>query len=186
MKNQPITSKFTSINSSKLPRVYNLIDWRQLKYDKIWCKNAFEGGEMFNEQLIVYDYGCGRYPEPIGWFLKSLGIKYIGYDPYWCPEGYRNYPEEGYGWESADVFICSNVLNVICNWTEVKRISQLLRNQGKPWFITVYSGNGSLIGQETRKDCWQWNKPIESYIMNYKDVIKKKVLTNEKYWSYII
>ena len=41
MKNQSITSKFTSVNSSKLPRVYNHIDWSRLKYDKIWCKNAF-------------------------------------------------------------------------------------------------------------------------------------------------
>ena len=133
--------------------------------------------------LIVYDWGCGRYPEVIGDFLKCKNIKYIGYDPYWYPDGYRNYPDEGYGFPSADVFICSNVLNVICDWTEVKRISQMLRNQYRPFFITVYEGTKSYIGQETRKDCWQWNKPIESYIMNHKDVIKKKILTNEKYKS---
>lgn len=186
MKDQPITSKFTSVNSSKLPRIYNHIDWSQLKYDKVWCKNAFSHYQTFGTPLIVYDWGCGRYPEVVGDFLKCKNIKYIGYDPYWYPDGYRNYPDEGYGFPSADVFICSNVLNVICDWTEVKRISQMLRNQYRPFFITVYEGTKSYIGQETRKDCWQWNKPIESYIMNHKDVIKKKVLTNEKYKSYII
>lgn len=186
MKNQPITSKSTSINCSHLPRVYNLIDWRQLKHDKIREENAFKGDEKFNEQLVVYDYGCGRYPEPIGDFLKTFGIKYFGYDPYWYPEGYRNYPEEGYGWESADVFVCSNVLNVICDWTEIKRISQLLRNQGKPWLITCYSGDNSYIGHETKKDCWQWNKPIECYLMSCSDVIKKKIITKKGFESYII
>ena len=165
MKDQPITSKFTSVNSSKLPRIYNHIDWGRLKYDKIWCKNAFSHSESNFTPLIIGD------------FLKCKNIKYIGYDPYWYPDGYRNYPDEGYGFPSADVFICSNVLNVICDWTEVKRISQMLRNQYRPFFITVYEGTKSCIGQKTRKDCWQWNKPIESYIMNYKDVIKKKILT---------
>ena len=186
MKNQPITSKFTSVNSSKLPRVYNLIDWNQLKYDKVWCKNAFSYCETFGTPLIVYDWGCGRYPEVIGDFLKCRNIKYIGYDPYWYPNGYRNYPNEGYGLESADVFICSNVLNVICSWIEVKRISHLIRNQGKPYFITVYEGDKSYIGHETKKDCWQWNKCTEAYILNYKDVIKKRVITRIGFESYII
>ena len=186
MKNQPITSKFTSVNSSKLPRIYNLIDWSQLKYDKIWCKNAFSRSESNFAPLIIYDWGCGRYPEIIGDFLKCKNIKYIGYDPYWYPEGYRNYPDEGYGLESADVFICSNVLNVICSWIEVKRISHLIRNQGKIWFVTVYEGDKSLIGHETKRDCWQWNKPTECYIMNHMDVMKKKVITRRGFESYII
>lgn len=54
MKDQPITSKFTSVNSSKLPRVYNHIDWSQLKYDKVWCKNAFSHYQTFGTPLIVY------------------------------------------------------------------------------------------------------------------------------------
>lgn len=186
MKNQPITSKYTSVNNNHFPRLFYLVDWSQLKYDKIWCKNAFKHNRVFGEPLIVYDYGCGRYPEIIGNYLKTLHIKYIGYDPYWYPKGYRNYPEEGYGWESSDVFVCSNVLNVICDWTEVKRISQLLRNQGKPWFITVYEGDRSCVGRVTKKDCWQWNKPTQSYIMNYKDVIKKKVITRAGFEPYII
>lgn len=55
MKDQPITSKFTSVNSSKLPRIYNHINWSQLKYDKIWCKNAFSHYQTFGTPLIVYD-----------------------------------------------------------------------------------------------------------------------------------
>ena len=72
MKDQPITSKFTSVNSSKLPRIYNHIDWSQLKYDKIWCKNAFSHLKSNFTPLIVYDWGCGRYPEVIGDFFKLL------------------------------------------------------------------------------------------------------------------
>lgn len=64
MKDQPITSKFTSVNSSKLPRIYNHIDWSQLKYDKIWCKNAFSYCETFGTPLIVYDWGLCSFLYP--------------------------------------------------------------------------------------------------------------------------
>ena len=185
MKNQPITSKYTSINSSKLPRVYNHVDWSQLKYDKFWANGPFEEYTQFGNPLIVYDYGCGRYPDAIGDYFKTMGIRYVGYDPYWFPDGYRNYPEEGYGFPNADVFICSNVLNVICSWTEVKRISYFIRNQHRPFFITAYEGDKTGRGKETKKDCWQWNKLTPFYLFNPSDRIKKKIITDAKYLSYV-
>lgn len=185
MKNQPITSKYTSINKTKLPRLVSFIDWNQLKYDHLWGNGVFKrDADIINTNpLVVFDYGCGRYPENIQSYLSHLGIEYVGFDPYWFPDAY---PENGkYGFANADVIICSNVLNVICNWTEVKRVSWLLRNQGKPYFLTVYEGDRSCVGQETKKDCWQWNKPTECYIMSHRDGIKKKVITKRDCLSYI-
>ena len=73
---QVITSKNTSINSSKLPAVYNKIDWDALMFQ--WYKEH----NGLNPLGIVLDYGCGRYTQHIQDFVNSKGFYYIGYDPY--------------------------------------------------------------------------------------------------------
>lgn len=138
----------TSINSVKLPAVYNKIDWSKVSG-------------------TVCDYGCGRYTDHIREFLKEKGIEYNGFDPYWAPDG----KIEG------DIFICSNVLNVIQDEQEMYRIHNLLVNTGKPYFITVYEGDKSGMGRVTKKDCYQRNETLEDYAYEF-EKIRKKVLTN--------
>ena len=47
----------------------------------------------------------------------------------------------------------------------------------KRLFTTVYEGDKSRIGRETKKDCWQWNRPTESYLFSSQQVIRKNVIT---------
>lgn len=151
---QVITSKNTSINSSKLPSVYNKINWEEL-----WVEWVTQNDGL-NPIGIILDYGCGRYTQHIQDFVNSKGFYYIGYDPYWNNIDFDKEIEQiskinGGGLAAV---ICSNVLNVIPWWTGVKRVSSLVHYLGyqahNRYFITVYEGNKSGIGQETKKDCW--------------------------------
>lgn len=174
---QVITSKNTSINSSKLPAVYNKINWEEL-----WVEWVTQNGGL-NPIGIILDYGCGRYTQHIQDFVNSKGFYYLGYDPYWNNIDFANELDQlskinGGGLAAV---ICSNVLNVIPWWTGVKRVSSLVHYFGylanHRYFITIYSGDNSRQGKKTKKDCWQWNRPTQSYLFTSDDIIKKDVIT---------
>ena len=178
MKNQPITSKYTSINSSKLPAVYNKIDWEMLMSQ--WMKE--HDGE--NPLGIVLDYGCGRYTQHIQDFVNEKGFFYIGYDPYWNKIDFMNEIEQVSKINGGGVvaIICSNVLNVIPSWMAVKGLDAILKSlafsyANKRLFTTVYEGDKSHVGRETKKDCWQWNRPTKSYLFSSLQTIHKGVIT---------
>ena len=180
-----ITSKNTSINSKKLPAVYNKIDW-----DKLWMEWMTQNKGL-NPLGIILDYGCGRYTQHIQDFVNSKGFYYIGYDPYWNNIDFMLEIEQISKINGGGVvaIICSNVLNVIPSWMGVKRVDALLKSLAfglakKRIFTTVYEGDKSHIGRETKKDCWQWNRPTESYLFSQYQVIRKNVITfagNEKF-----
>lgn len=151
---QVITSKNTSINSSKLPAVYNKIDWDALMIGWI----VQNGGE--NPIGIILDYGCGRYTQHIQDFVNSKGFYYIGYDPYWNNIDFILEIEQISKINGGGVvaIICSNVLNVIPWWAGVKGVDAILKSlafsyANKRLFTTVYEGDKSHIGRETKKDC---------------------------------
>ncbi len=175
---QVITSKNTSINSTKLPSVYSKINWGKLMEE--WLIQT--GGK--NPIGIVLDYGCGRYTDHIQDFVNSKGFYYLGFDPYWnniCFVDELTQISKINGGGLAAV-VCSNVLNVIPTWIEVKRVSSLVHYLGylanNRYFLTVYSGDKSGIGRETKKDCWQWNRTTEHYLFTCQDDIKKDVITH--------
>ena len=60
---QTHTSKNTSINKEKFPRIYTHINWNYLK------------------GMRVLDYGCGRYTEHIRKLMWLYDIEWYGYDP---------------------------------------------------------------------------------------------------------
>jgi hypothetical protein len=70
-----ITSKNTSINSKKLPAIYNRLDWDALR--ERWAKIT-----KFDRTPIVLDFGCGRYTDHIEQFLTTKGFIFRGYDPF--------------------------------------------------------------------------------------------------------
>ena len=179
---QLITSKHTSVNSTKLPAIYKKIDWEKLKFiaRKDYGKNNF----------VVFDIGCGAYTEHIGYWLSQRGIGYYAYDPYWFGHTQemliRNYKSFLLREGNQGFIICSNVLNVIFPWTEVLRTKGLIYEFKAPWFISVYDGNKSGIGGVTKDDCWQWNRRLKDYITIPDEVIRKGVLTEEQYKQFII
>lgn len=169
---QVCSSKNTSVNTKRLPRVYNLLDWNKL-FRELW--------QPGKPKLTVYDYGCGREISHIQAAVNSKGFDYFGYDKSWYPS--QQFPEN---LENAGLIICSNVLNVIDSSEEIKRIQRMVRSAGVPWFITVHEGDKSGISRVTKEDCFQHNLPLEHYIFSSKDVIHHRVLTSEEYKKYVL
>ena len=172
MSNQKYNSANTSINKTKLPAIYNKINWNKIKE---------EWQPAHVDKPCVLDYGCGRYTDHIKEFLADLGFDYIGYDPNWPSDP---------NWEKVlpAVIICSNVLNVIAEDDIVKEIIKKIQNYKQPYFITIYEGNGSGIGAVSQKNCYQRNLKAASYrfFFKYKGfALKKSVITDEKYKKYL-
>lgn len=157
------TSKNTSVNHTKIPYIVNHIDWRR-----------FIGGRCL-------DYGSGKLNPNTYYAINGMGIQYLPYDPYWLDEKTNNKAMNLY----PTIVICSNLLNVIDNDEEVKRIHDYIHGLKVPYFIRIYSGDKSGIGRETKKDCWQRNQIAENYLY-FDEIIYKGIITLPKYKKYII
>lgn len=178
---QNFTSKMTSINTKKLPAIYKKLDWRKLVEDNFLANRGC---------LKIVDWGCGRETDHIRKFLDSVvpfqEYEYHPYDPYWLSEK-----------DNAkaliivpDIYICSNVLNVIDDDRTMNsihdRFLEYKNRLGTKFFITVYEGDKSGISQESKSDCWQRNQTIDFYMRHMSEDIRKKVLCHSTDIKYII
>lgn len=148
-KRQIITSAATSVNTTRLPAVYNKINFDRYK-------------DM--EDVKLFDYGCGveATRKLIEKFLKKYGIEYMPYDPYNMPlgEAASNYEKR----TEANIIVCSNVLNVIDSDDELSKVMAELTklSRSKDVFVTVYEGNHSGVGKQTTKG-YQRNRNVSWY-----------------------
>lgn len=168
MNEQTYTSKNTSVNTIKVPAIYNRIDW-----DKI--RRTFPQKSMFS----VFDYGCGREWKHISQFMRQKGWTWFGFDPYWEDKTYsfstfdnilKMFLKEP---EHLCIILTSNVLNVIDDVGTINRIQQYCsQDPNLIYFHKIYRGDKSCISKVTKVDCFQWNKPAEFYINRQCDVVK--------------
>lgn len=149
IESQKVTSKNTSINSSRLPKG---IGYLLASYD-------IEG-------KTVLDYGCGKFSNSDD-AISSAGGSYIPFDPYNQPYEV-NERATLLSCNGVDYIVCSNVLNVIkedsaLNET-VNRLNLLLKKRKECMLIlTIYEGNKSKVGNITRADQYQRNELNISY-----------------------
>lgn len=143
---QEFSSAATSINSTKLPAIYNMVDFRS--------------GD------VVVDFGGGKFDNAVN-YLKDKGVTLLVYDPYnrsaeHNKEVLRLLKEHG----GADAAVNSNVLNVI---KEPEAREAVLRNikkitkSGAPIYITVYEGRGDGAEGPT-KSGYQLNRKTGDYM----------------------
>ena len=170
---QEFTSKHTSINTKRLPAIYNKIDWEKAR------------------GKTVYDYGCGK-PETIAivsQFLEQFDIDYIPYDKY-----NQSIADKIVAFEQrfdADIYICSNVLCVIKEFENVQKVINEISNyitneqpyRNKAFFFKIYEGDKTGIGKQTKLDCWQRNQLTKDYINLWNwtgmyPLIYKGIITN--------
>lgn len=140
---QKYTSANTSINSKRVPALFKKIKWEV----GIW--NLDIGGGKYNTATE---------------YLLSIGVCNYIYDPYNRTFGENQDTLDRFSWEKADTGTLSNVLCTIAE----KDIRLALLKLAKRYvagniYISVYEGDGSGIGRETKKDCWQNNKKLGEY-----------------------
>lgn len=143
---QEFSSAATSINSNKLPAIYNMVEFRP--------------GD------VVVDFGGGKFDNAVN-YLKDKDVTLLVYDPYnrsaeHNKEVLRLLKEHG----GADAAVNSNVLNVI---KEPEAREAVLRNikkitkRGAPIYITVYEGRGDGAEGPT-KSGYQLNRKTGDYM----------------------
>lgn len=166
---QTYTSANTSVNSKRLPAIYKKIDWNKIK--------------NYYGDLVVLDIGAGKYTQHIKEYIESKGGEYIPYDPYNLSPADNLYASANF--DRANVIICSNVFNVIKETDVIYDLHEMITKYNVPYFISVYEGDRSWIGHETKKGCWQRNETIDAYLINCREGIFNKVITNTVYSWYI-
>lgn len=101
------------------------------------------------------DLGAGRFPELFTEALESVGVENHPYDPGYSP--ISEMPEGRF-----DTATISNVLNVIDTWHgRMSLISEAIK-RAPVVYITVYEGDRSGEGRETR-DGYQMNQSLRFY-----------------------
>ena len=145
---QKYTSASTSINSGKVPALIKKLRW-----------------DMLEPGSRNLDWGGGRYDTATE-YLKTFGIKNVIYDPFnRSPEENQEALDvEKYG--LYDTITISNVLNVIAEkeirYATVRNALDYLK-PGGGLYISVYEGNRSGQGRETKPGCWQCNMKLADY-----------------------
>ena len=155
---QKRTSSNTSINAKKLPAISKKVDWKK-----------FSG-------KTVLDIGGGKYNNFKEWLKASYNVDLLIYDKF-----NRSIEENQEALScTPSLIICSNVLNVIDSNEVIEQIVDLIESYNTEYIITVYQGNGSNIGNETKKDCYQRNSKISEYLRFFKTgKLVKGTITNK-------
>lgn len=157
MQGQKYTSAWTSVNSKQVPAICKKIDW-------------IPGTRNI-------DIGGGKYDTATE-YLNKQGVYSAIYDPYNRPMDDNN---RAYVLDFYDTALLSNVLNVICESHARHNVIQtaydLLHDRGI-LYVTVYTGDNSGVGRESKKDCWQENRNLISYAPEIKQVFDNVYLKN--------
>lgn len=152
MVDQEYDSAATSINSSKLPAIYKMVN--------------------FNEGDVIVDFGGGKFDNAVE-YIRDKGATLCVYDPYnrsaeHNREVLRILRENG----GADAAVNSNVLNVIKEPEARKNVLEniaRITKPGAPIYITVYEGKGN--GQEgPTKSGYQLNRKTADYLEEIQEV----------------
>ena len=181
---QKHSSKNTSINTTRLPAVYNKVNWLHYSHP------------MDNYQII--DIGCGRLAtqQLISRKLHTYNIRnFYPWDPnHKCLGNRINTILAMNNNATNKVIVCSNVLNVIDNDKDLNTLIGSICDMSvinlpdgtyrmNPVYITVYEGDKSGIGRQTKKDCWQRNEQLIFYLSKFNDYIKHKYHHNANFFT---
>ena len=113
------------------------------------------------------DLGGGRYDHGVK-FLAAHGVESHVLDPFnRSPEHNQKVAELVKARGGADTVTLFNVLNTIKEpeiHREVLKAAQSHLRPGGRLFVSVYSGDKSGVGRQTKKDSWQRNEELKAYL----------------------
>lgn len=150
VKDQSVTSKNTSINGNKLPKVFTLVE----------SKYGWE------PDTINLDIGGGRYDNATE-YLKAYKVDNLIFDPFNRSEDHNNSVLSTLLERKADTVTLSNVLCVIPERDIQDRLLQMAFDHLRPGgilYLTVYEGDRTGNGRMTGKDQWQEHRRIRDYL----------------------
>lgn len=154
---QAHTSANTSVNATRSPAIARLVE-------------KHVGWVSGTTNL---DYGCGRYPEHLTQYLKERGVRNLPFDPFNLGSEENSSTLEVMQTVDVATVTLSNVLCVLSGealrGAVIRSCHQYLMSGGR-LFVTVYEGDGTGRGRETKPDCWQENRRTSSYIPEIEEI----------------
>ena len=138
-------------------------------------------GKLFSKNGTNFDNGAGKYMNATE-YLAGNEVLNVRFDPFNLPEEVNSKATRYRG--MCETSTIANVLNVIKEESiqieVLKRSYNMLKACG--WcFISIYEGNKTGEGKQSKKGCWQNNKRTKEYM----DTVKK-VFPTCKVWNGII
>lgn len=120
----------------------------------------------WQEGTVNVDIGGGRFDKATE-FLKEQGVENLVFDPFNRDAEHNQAVAERVRDEKADTVTCNNVLNVIDS--ESSRANVILQaakalKEGGTAYFSVYEGDKSGVGRQTKSDSWQNNRPTKDYV----------------------
>jgi ribosomal protein RSM22 (predicted rRNA methylase) len=160
---QKYTSKNTSINKTKKPRIFN-----DVKNKSEWRFNT-----------INLDIGGGKYDTLTEALFEEYSIKSYVYDPFNRTEEHNKDVLTKISDTKSDTVTISNVLNVIKEKSE--RLNLLFNafhnmKENGTLYITIYEGDSSGIEKIVRSDQFQLNRKTIDYIAELNEVFANVVI----------
>lgn len=140
---QTITSASTSINVSKLPKSSKMIPFELYAYG------------------TGLDYGAGKFNNYVEFLKKEYHITLYCYDKYNRSETENNIASSI---ENFQFVMCNNVLNVIKEDEVIQDITNTLSKYKCDTYYMVYEGDKEGVGRLSRKDAYQRNQKVKSYL----------------------
>lgn len=113
---------------------------------------------------VNFDNGAGKFDKATDFFAEN-GVANVRYDPYNLPEEVNAAADDYLG--LCDTSTCANVLNVIKEpevQKDVLRHSKEMLKPGGVLYVSVYEGDRSGVGRQSKNDCWQNNMPLKDYL----------------------
>lgn len=170
MISQEFSSANTSINQTRLPKAFTVIDWNGM------------------ENKCNLDFGGGKFNNATEYLKKRFNVTNLIIDPYNRSADWNNDAKQKILLNGLNTATVLNVLNVIkehdCRVQAIKEVFSLIK-QGGTCYFQIYEGDKSAIGRQTKADCWQNNSKTSFYISEIETcfrVIKQKgnIITAEK------
>ena len=152
---QEYSSKGTSINSAKLPAVFNNINWFP--------------------QTMNADIGGGRFDNASEFLYTNYGIRNIIHDPFNRSSEYNTHALEVFSQKICQTATIANVLNVIKE-SEIRlqiihQAFDAIKDDGEAYF-QIYEGDKSGNPKATCKG-WQENRKADTYVEEIAQVFRQ-------------
>ena len=121
------------------------------------------------------DIGAGKYQD-FSDYLHKKRVKNLPYDPYNRPAKEN---DESLAACPADTVTISDVLNVVQKEEDRIAILKLAKSHARKAgrvYISVYEGDKSGEGKESKKDCWQEHRKLTSYFPEVEKVFNCAII----------
>lgn len=135
----------------------------------------------WKEGTTNVDIGGGRFDKASEYLKDTYGVENLVFDPFNRDAESNRKIAEMVRDNKVDTVTCNNVLNVIkekeSRANVILQAAKAIKEDGTAYF-SVYEGNKSGEGKQSKDDCWQNNRPTKDYVSEVEEYFEDVALKN--------